>query len=85
MKMLMNSSGMDIAGTLDSSYYKGQGIRQGVEREFVLVDEDSVQQSKERPMAEAECGNGCDSQVRDWWWEHACGDKQHENVLYLKV
>lgn len=28
----------------------------------VLVTyEDIVQQSKERPMAEAECGNGCDS------------------------
>lgn len=30
-----NSSGDDIAGTLDASYYKGCGVRSGVEREFV--------------------------------------------------
>lgn len=30
-----NSSGEDIAGTLDSNYYKGCGERQGVEREVV--------------------------------------------------
>lgn len=35
--MLANSSGSGIAGTLDSSYYKGQGERQGIEREYVVV------------------------------------------------
>lgn len=30
-----NSSGDDIAGTLDASYYKDCGVRSGVEREFV--------------------------------------------------
>lgn len=32
-----NSSGNDIAGTLDASYYKGCGVRSGVEREFVAT------------------------------------------------
>lgn len=30
-----NSSGNDIAGTLDASYYKGCGVRQGHEREYI--------------------------------------------------
>lgn len=42
--LIINSSGDDIAGTLDSSYYKGQGERQGVEREYVMV---SIDDSKE--------------------------------------
>lgn len=33
----VNSSGNDIAGTLDASYYKGTGARSGKEREFVGV------------------------------------------------
>lgn len=28
--------GGGIAGTLDSSYYKGQGERQGIEREYII-------------------------------------------------
>lgn len=32
-----NSSGNDLAGTLDASYYKGVGTRNGKEREFVVV------------------------------------------------
>lgn len=32
-----NSSGNDIAGTLDASYYKGTGARSGKEREFIGV------------------------------------------------
>lgn len=32
-----NSSGDGIAGTLDGSYYKGCGMRQGIEREFVMM------------------------------------------------
>ena len=32
-----NSSGNDIAGTLDASYYKGVGTRNGKEREFVVI------------------------------------------------
>ena len=34
---IVNSSGGGIAGTLDSSYYKGCGERQGIEREYVAV------------------------------------------------
>lgn len=36
-----NSSGEDIAGTLDSNYYKGCGERQGVEREVVCQEIDN--------------------------------------------
>lgn len=36
-KYVANSSGDDIAGTLDSSYYKGVGARCGKEREFVII------------------------------------------------
>lgn len=32
-----NSSGSDVAGTLDASYFKGCGVRGGKEREFVSV------------------------------------------------
>lgn len=32
----LNSSGEETAGTLDASYYKGAGERDGIEREFVL-------------------------------------------------
>ena len=32
-----NSSGDNITAPLDASYYKGQGLRQGIEREYVLM------------------------------------------------
>lgn len=32
-----NSSGNDLAGTLDASYYKGVGTRNGKERKFVVI------------------------------------------------
>jgi hypothetical protein len=35
--LIINSSGGGIAGTLDASYYKGQGEREGIEREFVVI------------------------------------------------
>ena len=33
----INSSGGGIAGTLDANYYKGCGVREGIEREFIAV------------------------------------------------
>jgi hypothetical protein len=35
--LVANSSGGGVAGALDANYYKGQGLRQGIEREFVVV------------------------------------------------
>lgn len=35
--VIANSSGGCVAGTLDSSYYKGCGERQGIEREYVVI------------------------------------------------
>lgn len=32
-----NSSGDGVAAPLDASYYKGQGLRQGIEREYVMM------------------------------------------------
>ena len=37
MKMIANSSGNGIAGTIDSNYFKGTGTRRGHEREFVVM------------------------------------------------
>lgn len=37
----------DIAGTLDSNYYKGCGERQGVEREVVCIGNGQVEQLRE--------------------------------------
>lgn len=37
-KLLMNSSADGISATIDASYFKGQGLRQGIEREFVMTE-----------------------------------------------
>lgn len=34
---VINSSGDGVVGTIDASYYKGQGLRQGVEREYIAM------------------------------------------------
>ena len=39
--LIANSSGGGIATTLDSNYYKGQGVRQGIEREYIIVISES--------------------------------------------
>lgn len=41
-----NSSGNDVSGTLDSSYYKGCGERQGIEREIVCCGLDAYNQTE---------------------------------------
>lgn len=35
-KMILNSSGGGITAPLDSNYFKGQGLRQGIEREYIV-------------------------------------------------
>ena len=35
--VLLNSSGGGIAATLDASYYKGPGARNGKEREYIAI------------------------------------------------
>ena len=47
--MIANSSGGGIAGTLDSNYFKGCGERQNVEREFVVVTNETVDRNDSRP------------------------------------
>lgn len=34
--LIINSSGGGISGTIDAHYYKGQGEREGTEREYVV-------------------------------------------------
>ena len=41
-RSVINSSGNGIATTIDASYYKGQGLRQGIEREFVVIVDESI-------------------------------------------
>ena len=36
--VVINSSGDDVCGTIDSNYYKGSGSRGGIEREFVVYE-----------------------------------------------
>jgi len=43
MKFLLNSSGNGIAAPIDASYYKGKGLRQGIEREFIVMEVDNEQ------------------------------------------
>lgn len=42
-KMILNSSGGGITAPLDSNYFKGQGLRQGIEREYIveIIGDDS--------------------------------------------
>lgn len=35
---IVNSSGDDVCGTIDSNCYKGSGSRGGIEREFVVYE-----------------------------------------------
>lgn len=52
-KRFVNSSGGDICETLDASYYKGQGFRQGAEREYVVVISKSDRASDGERISEA--------------------------------
>ena len=52
-KQSCNSSGDDIAGTLDANYYKGCGLRQGIEREVVCIGNGQVDQAKESKVVGA--------------------------------
>lgn len=52
---IVNSSGDGVAGTLDSSYYKGQGERQGIEREYIVISESD---NTESLGLTGESGNG---------------------------
>lgn len=45
MTAIYNSSGDGISGTLDANYYKGQGLRQGVEREYIVEIQDDISES----------------------------------------
>lgn len=59
----LNSSGGGIAAPLDANYYKGCGLRQGIEREFVVIVNESISDNyggimREQPPWELH-GTGC--------------------------
>ena len=49
--LVVNSSGGDVSGTLDASYYKGCGERQNVEREVVCVGNGQMCNISMKPVA----------------------------------
>lgn len=54
MKFLLNSSGNGIAAPIDASYYKGQGLRQGIEREFIVMEVDNEQNKLSEQLGHTE-------------------------------
>lgn len=55
-RLIVNSSGNGIAGTLDSSYFKGCGERQGIEREYVVIADERSNGIYSRPSDSEDCG-----------------------------
>ena len=55
-QFVLNSSGDGIAAPLDASYYKGQGLRQGLEREFVVIMNESVSEDNRMPVCKHTSG-----------------------------
>ena len=41
-RQVINSSGEGITATIDASYYKGQGLRQGIEKEYVVIIDEGI-------------------------------------------
>lgn len=67
LPVILNSSGGGVTNTLDASYYKGIGSRQGEEREFVAVE--SMHTPRKyivRRLTPLEC---CRLQGFPDWWE----------------
>lgn len=71
-----NSSGGGIAAALDASYYKGQGVRLGIEREFIAVYKEKNTGGSEnryvlRRLTPTECARL--QGFPDWWVDGADG------------
>ena len=78
-----NSSSNDIAGTLDASYYKGCGERQGAEREVVCVGNGQLMQAKESPLVGAlNCMH--DQQAIMTYATQACGDRDNSSQSFIE-
>ena len=43
----INSNGKHISPPIDASYYKGQGMREGIEREYVVFRRVSDEEDRE--------------------------------------
>lgn len=70
---IQNSSGGGISATLDASYYKGTGTRNGKEREFMAETTNTVQGRKYvlRRLTPTECARL--QGFPDWWCDGANG------------
>lgn len=72
MKTVINSSGGGISATLDASYYKGTGSRNGKEREVLAVgNEQSERKYVVRRLTPVECLRL--QGLPDWWCDGANG------------
>lgn len=65
----LNSTGEGIAATLDASYYKGSGARNGKEREFVAREEDGHYMIRRLTPTECIKLQG----LPEWWCDGADG------------
>lgn len=67
-----NSSGGGIAATLDASYYKGSGSRNGNEREYVVMDDEKTGRKYiVRRLTPTECARL--QGFPDWWTDGVDG------------
>ena len=65
---IQNYTGGGIAATLDASYYKGSGARNGKEREFLAVETNQTQRKYiVRKLTPIECARL--QGFPDWWCE----------------
>ena len=69
--ILENYSGNGIAATLDASYYKGPGARNGKEREFLIENGKPPRKYIVRRLTPTECGRL--QGFPDWWPDGADG------------
>ena len=71
-----NYSGGGISSTLDASYYKGPGARNGKEREFVAIESENKESKQKRKyivrrLTPKECTRL--QGLPDWWCDGAGG------------
>lgn len=64
--LVVNSSMEGICSTLDASYYKGSGSRNGKEREYIVQKKETQQKYIVRRLTPLEC---CRLQGFPDWWE----------------
>lgn len=78
-----NYTGGGIAATLDASYYKGPGARNGKEREFLAVENEGTERKRKyivRRLTPTECARL--QGFPDWWTDGADGSDSAKYKLW---